>query len=626
MTHDIQLRGFLALLVFSLASRLHAVEAPVASKILAGTFENQAPWVIPLSQSQASLTLKAPGAQTWDFRGVSKLSVKASRDKTSSGSVRLRWLVTSRVGGLYLGPALSLPLSGTAAPAVSFSTDSGELTPVGHQRPWDALAAAEVTALELRAECSANALQAAAVSMEIALSGVKLELGAESSAKPEVLDLSLRAPSAGIRAYVLSFRLNPMPDDPHAVSGPGDVRVKLGDGAGKRALAFLDQDFVEINDGAAERLAPIGLPVWRAYVPEWPASGSFEIVSGKNSWKIPCGAISAERAEAPHENSTAAISGGPDFQAQPKALAHLRWETPLEASAPSLDSHWTGANALWVLNKVGQWAPISEQKYSGLFGTPVSPGTPAAHGPSQDNAPGSVVDLADKKVWRPVPFWNEAWGGYAGARRPDSALARLMDARLAAAAREKEVRPLVLFDGGALERQGVFNWASHPLRGKLAGPGEIFRTEEGFDFCARWMRYCLARYGHSPAVNALLITTDLNAPGASEFHARLAPLLQDWRGETLSGKPMIAFHPLAQPPPISKDIGTFTENSRVTNSNWHVDQRITRAYGQILPREGVGGTGCYELRAMQPTSIAVALEKRYDLEISDWRTPANDNF
>src|SRR4029079_16001845 len=96
------------------------------------------------------------------------------------------------------------------------------------QRPWDTLAAAEVLALELRAECTANVLQNIhAASMDIALSGVKLEMGAPSAGKPEVLDLSVETPTLGVAPYVLSFRLNPMPDDPYAATGPGDVRVKL---------------------------------------------------------------------------------------------------------------------------------------------------------------------------------------------------------------------------------------------------------------------------------------------------------------------------------------------------------------------------------------------------------------
>jgi len=103
-----------------------------------------------------------------------------------------------------------------------------------------------------------------------------------------------------------------------------------------------------------------------------------------------------------------------------------------------------------------------------------------------------------------------------------------MDALLSEAALRGETRALAILDGGTFERQGVFNWAAHPLRGKLAGPGELFRTREGLDFCERWMRYCIARYAHYRSVNALWLTSTLNAPNAAEFHAQIGPLLRDW--------------------------------------------------------------------------------------------------
>src|SRR5260221_623175 len=69
-------------------------------------------------------------------------------------SVRLRWLVFSRAGGLYaaLKPA-PVPVSGEEVEAaLDCSPGAGWLLPVGHQRPWDALAAGEILSIELRAE------------------------------------------------------------------------------------------------------------------------------------------------------------------------------------------------------------------------------------------------------------------------------------------------------------------------------------------------------------------------------------------------------------------------------------------------------------------------------------------
>ena len=619
MTRGILLLSVLTLVASSACSLLSGNEAAAVplAKTLTGAFDTASnkPWTLPEGQSQASRTFAAPHGELWDFHAASTLSVKAERANTSGASVRLRWLVSSRVGGLYLGPSVALPLSGHATPKLNFSVESGELTPVGHQRPWDALAAAEVTSLELRAEYSANLIAPAnAASPSIALAGVKLELGSASPAKPEIFDLHLNTPPAGSRAAcVISFRINPLPDDPYAATGAGDVRVKLANG--QQALAFLDQDFVEINDGAAARLASTGLPVWRAYLPVWPAAGTFDITSGGNAWKIPCAALNAESEKVTSPQTPASRSESTPFEnfATPKALARLRWETPLEASAPSMDANWTGTAALWLLSQSAAWVPATAQQVLDLCHMPA-------------NTSSTAADLASKKVWRPVPFWNETWGGYAGKRRPDSALAWRMDALLETAARAKDIRPLILFDGSALERHGVFNWASHPLHGTLFGPGEIFRTEEGFDFCARWMRYCLARYAHSPAVSSLLITTDLNAPGAPEFHARIAPLLQDWRAASLADKPVVAFHPLAQPPQVIKEIGSFDANSRNRETNWHVDSRLAKVYGNTIERVGLDGGRCFEVGSRDPSATSLALQTLYAREYSDWRKPADDNF
>ncbi|HLX64948.1 MAG TPA: hypothetical protein VKX17_27005 [Planctomycetota bacterium] len=605
------------MLVF-VAARAHvrAAEAPLPlDKTLASVFETKPgkPWVIPSGQSLASLYLAAPSGHVWDLRPYRKLSVKVERAAPAGMSAQLRWLVYSRVGGLYLSPPTPLPLSSVGT--VALNLGELELAPVGHQRPWDALAAGEVTAVEFRAECVANVLKTGNDTLQLKLSALTLEAGAASGAKPQLLDLRLSSAPPNSRAVAtLSFRIDPLPADPYAPTGAGDVRVKLPSGA--QALAFLDQEFVDSNDGAAVRPLAVGAPVWRAFLPEWDGAGAIELVSGSNTWKIPCSAMTLEAPPAakPQTTGTQAEPTSPSIpfaNREPKALAHLRWDTPLEASAPSLESDWTGTGALWKLAPEGDWMPFDAASLAQFFASKRSPSV-------QPNA----TTLGP--IWRPVPFWNITWGGYGGARRPDSALARRMDELLEAAALDGDVRPLAILDGNALDRQGVFNWASHPLRGALSGPGEIFRTEEGFDFCARWTRYCVARYAHSKAVNALWITTSLNAPGASDFHARLAYLLRDWTRN--SAAPVIAFHPLARPPKIVKDVDTFDEDLRRRQSGWIVDTRFTRARGGMVEGSGLDGSRCYELRANDASVVDIAAQKRYDMEFSSYRTPASDDF
>src|ERR1043165_8184690 len=465
MMHALRVTWILTVALAALPVIAASEASLLGTKSLAPAFERPAhnPWVIAADKSLESLTLSAPNGQPWDLRAARTLSLKAERTNTGGAIAQLRWIVHSRVGGMYLGPASALPLSASGTVAVNFAPDVGELAPVGHQRPWDVLAAAEVTGLELRAECVAQVLSTG-TALRITLFGANLEQAKAAAGPAQVLDLRRQPARPGSRAAaVLCFRIDPLPDDPYAPDGPGDVRVKLP--SGKQALAFLDQDYVELNDGAAVRLAPIGLPRWRAYLPEWNGVGTLEIVSGTNTWKIACAAIEEEAASRtgtgtpPHlENPTPGRTNR-----QPKALAHWRWDTPLEASAPTSETDWTGTGALWKLAPGGDWLPLDPGALRSFFQPQFDT---SASSPPARTAPHAVTPQ-NRTIWRPVPFWNETWGGYAGARRPDSALARRMDEQLEAAALEGSARPLAILDGNALERQGVFNWASHPLRAQL---------------------------------------------------------------------------------------------------------------------------------------------------------------
>lgn len=582
---------------FSAEKKLDASSAPPTSRVLGAEFETRGPWKIPADQSVASKTARAASGMSWDLRKISALMVKAERGKSGTASARMRWLVQSRVGGWYLSPAAPLPINGSAVVTVNCLEDAGELTPIEHQRPWDSLAAADVVALQLRIEISQSATKNEP--LELTLSLAHVETSNKSPDKPRLLDITLSPPPPGSHARgVLTFRISPLPADPYAASGDGDVRVRLPGGA--QALAFLDQNVIARDDGSAQRIVSAGLPYWKAYLPEWPGRGSVEIVSGKSAWKINASALDSDNYGSPQKPQTSGpvtpeLSGHtqlPPFVAPSKALAHPRWETPLETNAVQ-EVVWTGAPTRWHLTG-DKW--------------------------ERDVTPASA-----EKIWRPVPFWNSSWGEYSGARRPDPTLAAQMDALLAKAAATGETRPLTIFDGGALERQGVFNWAAHPLQSRLAGPGEMFRTPEGLDFCARWVRFCLARYAHSKAVSALWMTSDLNAPGASDFHKTLARLLNDWRGRCEFGGQLITFHPLAQPPQVVKDIGSF-EQARSSTANWTVDQRLGAAMGRMINQEGLDGSRCFEVRALDTSTISVAATAHFMFEAADYRRPADDNF
>ena len=172
--------------------------------------------------------------------------------------------------------SITLPLSGSA----------GALIPVGHQRPWDNLAAAAVKSLELLADWR-GPYEPGSVTLKLSQLTLQPRQPQPGERGAIVTDVDLaRAPASSRVRGMLSFRIEPPPSDPFAPSGDGDVRVVQADG--RECLAFLDQPLAYVNDGPAARSIPVGRPVWRAYVAE-PALGSnasFQIKSGARTWEV----------------------------------------------------------------------------------------------------------------------------------------------------------------------------------------------------------------------------------------------------------------------------------------------------------------------------------------------------
>lgn len=544
------------------------------------------PWIVDRDKGPFSRVLGAEGRGVFDLRGLGSLSVCASRESAGASVVRLRWLVKSRVGGLYMaGSAVNIPVGGPQAVAVDVSADSTDLTPVGHQRPWDNLAAAEVAALELRAECHFPAEPEGPASVKLALAKAYLEKDAAPARTPSILDLALHPPPAGSRAKAaLTFRIEPPPRDPFAPEGEGDVRVILP--GGRQALAFYDQQYVRVDDGYAKRDVAAGRPYWCAYLPEPPAAGALEIVSGARKWPFALENLALSGAPGPHAKA------GP---LAPDPLDGERWQVPLEIPLPEPQPPSAAAFAPWCLN-TGQWEPASA-------------------------AAAGCGGQLPQALWRPVPFWNASWGGFAGALRPDDALAQRMDRVLARAAAANRAQPLVVLDGEMFERRGTFNWDSHPLRGRLTGPGELFRSAQGVDFCRRWIRYCVARWGHSRAVSALWLTPVVNASGASEFHAQLAPLLQTWtRGLSLA---VATLHPCPCVPQTIRTLGAFEPEE---HSNWKVDKRLGAGHCTLVPKAGSDGASCLELEAEDTQATTLNLQMTYVTPVMDWLAEPPDQF
>lgn len=540
------------------------------------------PWTFNPGSAEAIRRAATTPAARWDLARVPALSVQARHLDGTRRAVRLRWYVLSHNGGLYAAvKAVTVPGAGSSAEVrVRLAPDAGELAPVGHQRPWDALAASEVLALELHAEVTGSDGSPVRLQLEqprLATSGAAAE-----NIAARLLDVGLETPPPDIQAEaVLTFRLDPLPEHPFASDGDADVRVQAGLA---EALAFLDQDYCATETGPDGRYAAAGAPRYRAYLAMLPQAGNIVVTSGTRTWEIPVEALRGQ---------------GIRTRTRPETLSP-RWQAPLQSQPATLREPlaanlWASAPSAWLFDPAVRdlWRPA------------VRPAAPGA--------------------WRPVLFWNPRWGGFGGFDRPDLELALQMDAELARAAARAFAQPLVVLDGEGFARQGVFNWTSHPLNaaqgGALAGPGELLRNPAGVEFCRRAARYAIARWSRSRAVNALLLDFDLNAPGAPDLHARLGAAMNAWPGLGAAGKPLYSLHPLACEPPIAAPVGDLLRGLQAAGGAWYAGEPQP-ARLRATPMDDLQ---TIEARALAPAGSVCAI-KPFNLAAVDYRSRAPDDF
>ncbi|HEY3320943.1 MAG TPA: hypothetical protein VGP72_10800 [Planctomycetota bacterium] len=553
-------------------------------------------WALSKAREPLVLSLSAPPKTTWDLRQCSSLSVVAERENSILGVVRLRWVIHSRVGGIYLAATPSLvPTAGSATVSIAIDACSADLVPAGHQRPWDGLAAAEVTGFELRAECGYPA-DGQDESFVVKLTDAALNTSPPALPKATLLDVALEPAPEGYRAKaMLSFRIEPEPADPYAIEGEGDVRVTLP--GGRQFPAFFDQTCARLADGPAVRAIAAGAPVWRAYLPDLPTSGALDVESGSRRWRVPIQQAFPFVADhgldgygQPADGvGSASLPAGAEAGATPPE----RWQPPLEVPAPDIGESGKGFSPAYKLEtRKGHWQQAPSNPLAGVT-----------------------------TLWRPVPFWNPAWHEFDGAVRPNDILSEQMDSLLARAAKNGVTRPLVILDGESFQRGGTFNWSSHPLNGVLSGPRELFRDPRGIEFCRRWARYCVARWALAKPVSSLCVTPTLTTPGCSEFFESLSPMLASWSRDL--GVPVYSLHPLSRVPIAVRTVTSFDANEP---GGWQADARHGDSVSQKVPQAGSDGGACLEVKARSPATTIVNIIGTYWNLLCDWNVTPPDDF
>lgn len=557
------------------------------------------PWRFKPGTTETVRSIATTRAAAWDMRRIESLVVRAKLARINLLGVRLRWALASRLGGEYAAAhPIRVPTAGKGAEVtLQLAAEAGALVPVGHQRPWDEMSAAEVLKIELRAETSGDTESR----IDIKLWEPELKL-AETDAKQmeaQLLGLDLSVPPPDIDAEAtLSFRIDPMPSDPFASVGQGDVRIRLPNG--REVLAFLDQSYVVHADGPAGRVVPCDASRYRVYLPPPAMAGNFTVRSGDRSWMVSAVAM-AELREGMAARAHARTS------AQRGGVKTSRWKVPQErpvneAKDPIFEGLWSGAPRFWrlTLSEPMNWE-VTEP-------------------------------LRATTYWRPVLFWNPRWGAFGGHRRVDFSLAKRMDALLAEAHKKGLARPLCVLDHEWFSRHGQFNWLSHPLNvsqgGVFTGPGEVFRSEEGIAYCRRVMRYSVARWGRSRAVSSFLVTVSLNTPSAPDLHARLAAIARRCPSIKDGDKPLISLHPMALEPRMVKEVGRIGAGGQVEGGTWYAGEpqpSRLRIVPRVKGRWELGAAVDLEIKALRRQGSVCAI-KPFQLAAVDYRSPADDDF
>ena len=549
----------------STASTPAATDAFQAELLRVFATSSAADWTLTREQKTGTRRLECAAHEAWDLRGLRALQVTADCHRADAVLVYLRWRIESKAGGLYeCAETATLSGFGPSSVALPLTGDAGTLIPVGHQRPWDDLAAAEVTAIELQAEWRAPFTLE---SLPIALSGARLE--AKPVAAPvasRLLDLELCAAPATSRATgLLSFRIEPPPLDPFAVSGDGDVRVVLSNG--REVLAWLDQDVAGVDDGRTQRSIPVARPMWRAWVNTADAAAAFKIKSGTREWPVRGLAIA------------------PAAHAEPQPRTY-RWTPDLEAALPASVNGERALPAAYRLGANGAWLPAPE--FNGA---------------------------QSGRCFRPVPFWNAAWSGYGGARTVNFVEAARMDTELDAAARAGRAQPLAILPGDTLGLSGPFNWSSHPLQPSLGLRGSALTEVAGFDFYARGMRYAVARWGASLAVASLCVTTEFNSPHAAVFYRQLGAWLSTLPHDPAA--PIVTTDAYAAPLNSLGVLENFSAAAAAPTplAQWRADQRFNRAGMLIRAASGANDPGFIEVTAADPAAVAIGAAGTYQFGV-----------
>jgi hypothetical protein len=536
--------------------------APYGAEALAQDSDSAAPGHLrDLETPQSGQRLSFPGDNSREVAlppenafdagtpGFERLSFEVRLSRRPKSPIRMAFHIQNHQGWYYQTTSLwAVPETRWRRIDLDFSPDSGEWEAAGHGRPWNAGSARGITRVGLRLFCETESTSI------FHLRAVSWEKTGNQEPVCSASIVDFREPRGSIgtgRLWEIAFRASTQIRNPFEPT-ESEFLCEIVTPEGKRTSTrcFIYQDYVESGD----HLVAAGSPQWRArYRPE---------TEGRYRYRLRQSFLEERR-------SLLAAEGWFNAVREPEDAP-----TGGDAAAPTVSPDLHEFILDLTTHSSSGWRPELAPRIATWLGAAFKRGPEAS----------------PERVWRPMIEWTRRWGHWEGLGTYDLELAWRFDRALEEAERAGISMPYAILDDGPFLDHGTYRWPLNPLAqddgGPLAGPGEFFTSAEARHYFLQKLRYAVARFGHSPAVESWCIASGLAAPGAVEWHERVGQEAAALGVGGEAGKPLIALHPFAAPFREEMDLGEF---ERGREAGWHID--ATDSPGATVSRvaEGAGG-------------------------------------
>ncbi|MDA1139180.1 MAG: DUF5060 domain-containing protein [Planctomycetota bacterium] len=447
-----------------------------------------------LSPTNGQLVLVKQDA---DWHDMEEVFFQVRRTSASMTNIWIYGTIENDRGWRYQSTTIKLPKDGSWLPVRwRFGKGSPNWYPSGHNRDLDDFAMRRILSMGIRASVAHDARDKIQIK--------DMALNRQLPQTPRVYDLILPGKPEALQTAEIRFRLSaPLRNPFDAEEADVRVRVTRPDESKQNVLAFYYQG-ITTEEGSEYPFRPFGAGEWRArFRPEKEGIYKFRIVVG--------GRYTHETKDLLLMVSPSSIVSG----FIPSALE----EDALKAS---------------VLKQIDRYSIASFEL------------TPQGWNASADYK-------GQFPYWHAPLEWSPPRRGFYGLGQFHFSNALQLDLALAAAEKRGEQLPLRLY--GNEEFHDVSEHVDYPLRwkdspfsvvsgGPLERATEFFTSPEALKHVKNQLRYIHARFGHSPALKAVVLSTDFSlAEGPAKWHEMLGEYWNTLSARSGSDLPLVSLHP-----------------------------------------------------------------------------------